>query len=170
MSIRLPKATAVALAIAASLVGRSPASADSLEPFMALLNGAQEAPPVPSPSTGVAFLTFNKDNANLCYAISYTPLSSNELVAHFHGPAAPGQTADVVKDISPSPSPFGSPKNGCVELDKQQTKDLRKGLWYINVHTDDHPTGEIRGQVLPVKGIKYKNVPPIESPSGAFVD
>jgi hypothetical protein len=28
--------------------------------------------------------------------------------------------------------------------------DLLAGLWYVNIHTDEHPGGEIRGQILPV--------------------
>lgn len=160
----------------------SPAAADTFDGvFIAQLNGAQEVPPVASPSTGVAFLTFNKDNSNLCYAISYSPLAGTEFVAHFHGPAVkgevagPGVSSTVRVDISPAPSPFGSPKQGCVVVsDKQQQKDLKAGLWYINIHTSGPPpastSGEIRGQVLPLK-VKYKNVPAIPaSPSGAFLD
>ena len=123
----------------------------------------------------MAFLTFNKDNSNLCYAISYTPLAGTEILAHFHGPAmkgdvaGPGVASPVLHNITlgtpPGPSPVGSPKQGCVVVsDKQQQKDLKNGLWYINVHTTGPPpastTGEIRGQVLPLK-IKYKNVPAI---------
>lgn len=161
----------LASSVLAVTLGVTPAAADTLEPFTAVLNGAQEVPPVPSPSQGVALLTFNKTNSALCYAISYSPLGGTETVAHFHGPAAPGQPAGVVKDITPSPSPVGSPKNGCVTVDdKNQVKELRKGLWYINVHSSIAPGGEIRGQVLPVKGVKYKDVPPIASPAGAFLD
>jgi len=145
-----------------------PAAADQLSTFTALLNGAQETPPVASPSQGVAFMTFNKDNSNLCYAISYSPLASTEILAHFHGPAAPGQAAPVLHNISPSPSPFGSPKHGCVVLTKDEIKLLKKGQLYINVHSTTAPNGEIRGQVLPEKP-KYK-APAIGSTSGAFLD
>jgi hypothetical protein len=168
MSARLCRSFVTSVAVAALWV--APVAADTLEPYTAVLNGAQETPPVPSPSQGVAFLTFNKTNSDLCYAISYSPLGGTELVAHFHGPAAPGQAADILHDITPSPSPVGSPKNGCVTLTKDQTKLLAKGLVYINVHSSIAPGGEIRGQVLPVKGVKYKNVDPIGSPSGAFTD
>ena len=32
-------------------------------------------------------------------------------------------------------------------LDDIQESDLLKGLWYINIHSDFAPLGEIRGQV-----------------------
>jgi CHRD domain len=193
--------TVLASSILATGLCVSPAAGDTFDTvFIAQLNGAQETPPTQSPSTGVAFLTFDKDNSNLCYAISYTPLAGTEILAHFHGPAmkgdvaGPGVASPVLHNITngtpPGPSPVGSPKQGCVVVsDKQQQKDLKNGLWYINVHTTGPPpasaTGEIRGQVLPLK-IKYKDVPAIAtstttpttstttttmaSPSGAFVD
>jgi len=194
--------TVLASSILATGLCVSPAAADTFDPvFIAQLHGAQETPPTQSPSTGVAFLTFNKDNSNLCYAISYTPLAGTEILAHFHGPAMKGDVAgpgvpspilhNITNGTPPGPSPVGSPKQGCVVVsDKQQQKDLKNGLWYINVHTTGPPpastSGEIRGQVLPLK-VKYKNVPAIAtstttpttstttttmggSPSGAFVD
>ncbi|HKA30829.1 MAG TPA: CHRD domain-containing protein [Candidatus Binatia bacterium] len=174
--------TVLASSILAVALWVGPAAADTFDTtFIAQINGAQETPPNSSPSTGVAFLTFNKDNSNLCYAISYTPLEGTEFLAHFHGPAAkgdlagPGIASPILHSIDPpGPSPIGSPKNGCVLVsDKQQVKDLKAGLWYINIHTmPNHPAGEVRGQVLPLK-IKYKNVPPIQpvaSPSGAFLN
>ncbi|HWP65762.1 MAG TPA: CHRD domain-containing protein [Candidatus Limnocylindria bacterium] len=159
----------LALSIAVVVLAHVPVKADTLEVFTAVLNGAQEVPPVDSPSQGVALVTLNKNTSAVCYALSYSPLAGTETVAHFHGPAAPGQAADVLVGITPSPSPVGSPKNGCVTFDKTGVKNLRKGLVYLNVHTSVAPTGEIRGQVLPAK-LKYKNVPPIASPSGAFVE
>ena len=32
-----------------------------------------------------------------CYRISYTPLAGTEILAHFRGPAAPGQNAAVTQ-------------------------------------------------------------------------
>lgn len=142
----------------AMLGSASAARADTLLPFTVLLNGAQETPPVSSPSQGVALVTYNTTQKMLCYALSYSPLSSPETVAHFHDPGAPTVPAPVVFPITPSPSPVGSPKDGCVgPLSKQQEKDLKKGLFYLNVHSEEHPAGEIRGQVLPEKG-KFQNV------------
>src|SRR5262245_63728075 len=187
MSVRFPHAfraitlsTVAISSLRATMVLVRPAAADTFYPvFIAQLNGAQETPPVASPSTGVAFLTFNKDTSNLCYAISYTPLAAIEILAHFHGPAMKGDVAgpgvaspvliNITNGVPPGPSPVGSPKQGCVVVsDKQQQKDLKNGLWYINIHTTGpppaNPTGEIRGQVLPLK-IKYKNVPPIATTS-----
>ena len=161
--------TRLVLSFALLLLWHAPVKADTLEAFTAVLNGAQETPPVHSPSQGVAFVTLDKDTSMVCYALSYSPLGGEETVAHFHGPGAPGQSADVLVGITPSPSPIGSPKQGCVPFDKASIKNLRKGLVYMNVHSSIAPLGEIRGQVMPNK-IKYKNVPPIASPSGAFVD
>jgi hypothetical protein len=164
------RATVLSAGILGGPLWVGPAVADTLTPFTAVLNGAQETPPVASPSQGVAFLTFNKHNSDLCYAISYSPLGGTETVAHFHGPGAPGQAAGILHDISPSPSPVGSPKDGCVSLSKDEAKLLKKGLIYINIHSSMAAAGEIRGQVLPTKGIKYKADPIGGSPSGAFLE
>jgi hypothetical protein len=159
-----------ALMLAAGLVAAAPAAADTLLPFTAVLNGAQETPPVASPSQGVAFLTLNKDTSQVCYAISFSPLGGTEILAHFHGPGAPGVAAGILHNISPAPSPFGSPKNGCITFSKADIKNLNKGLIYINIHSSIATAGEIRGQVLPTKGVRYPKVPPIGSASPAFLD
>jgi len=162
-------AQAIVLALVISGLSATPAAANTLLAFEVLMNGAQQNPPVASPSTGVALVLLDKTTNNVCYRISYTPLGGTELLAHFHGPAAPGQDAPVLVNITPSPSPVGSPKHGCVLFAKDQVKMLTKGLMYINVHTSIAPNGEIRGQVLPTK-VKYTKVPALASPSGAFVD
>jgi len=161
----------LALAVSAPLVvlQASPASGETLIPFTALLNGPQQVPPESSQSQGLAFVILVKETNQVCYRISYSPLSSTEVLAHFHGPAAPGQNANVLVNISPSPSPVGSPKHGCVAFTKDQAKLLTKGLLYINIHSMLRPSGEIRGQVLPDK-VKYKNVPAPASPGGAFLE
>jgi CHRD domain-containing protein len=146
-----------------------PAAADTLVAFDSVLNGAQETPPNNSPSTGVALVLLVKETNMVCYRLSYTPLGSAETVAHFHIDAAPGVASSQLVPITPSPSPVGSPKHGCVQFNKDQVKALTKGLVYLNVHTTTFPAGEIRGQVLPTK-IKYSKVTAPSSPSAAFLD
>lgn len=129
-----------------------------LLPFTAILTGGQEVPATGSKAFGVAFVTFDTDSKLLCYSINFTDdtLTGTETVAHFHAPAIPGEVADVLFPITPSPSPVGSPKNGCVgPLTLEQRRQLGRGLFYINIHSELFPGGEIRGQVLPVRGIRF---------------
>ena len=87
-----------------------PAAAETLVAYTAVLNGAQETPvPIESPSQGVALVLLVKETNKVCYRLSYSPLAGTEILAHFHGPAAPGTSAPVVVNLSPATSPFGSP-------------------------------------------------------------
>ena len=134
-----------------------PASAD--DTFIAVLNSGQEIqdPKPDSNALGNALMTFQKSTGLLCYSISFTPLAGTEIAAHFHAPASAGVNASILFFITPDPSPVGSPKTGCVgPLSKQEQKDLRGGLFYINVHSTDFPAGEIRGQVLRIKGARTR--------------
>jgi CHRD domain len=118
--------------------------------FTAVLTSGQEPPPNTNTSKafGVAFVTFNTDTGELCFSISYDEftLTSAETVAHFHAPAPPGVNAAVI-----IPLPPGSPKNGCVtpELTEDLKRELFRGLWYVNIHTEKNMGGEIRGQLIP---------------------
>ena len=130
--------------------------------FIAVLNSGQEIQPAKpnSNSLGTALLTLSTTTRLLCYSISYTDLLGPELAAHFHAPASAGQNADILFFISSpaaGPSPLGSPKTGCVgPLTRKQMRNLQRGLFYINVHSETFPAGEIRGQVLPIIGVKTR--------------
>ncbi len=119
--------------------------------FTAVLTSGQEPPPNTndSPAFGVAFVTFDLGSGALCFSISYeeSMLTSAETAAHFHAPAPPGANAPVVVPLPTA----GSPKNGCVtpDLTGDQRRALFEGRWYVNIHTANHPGGEIRGQVIP---------------------
>lgn len=65
----------------------------------------------------------------------------------FHGPAPVGQNAGVQVPIPKDE--LASPIKGSKELTDAQVTDLMGGKWYFNVHTKEHPAGEIRGQVMP---------------------
>jgi CHRD domain len=130
--------------------------------FIAVLNSGQEIQDTKPTSNalGTALLTLATRTRLLCYSISYTDLLATETAAHFHGPASAGQNADILFFISPppdGPSPLDSPKTGCVgPLTGKQMSNLKKGFFYINVQSETFPAGEIRGQVLPINGVKTR--------------
>jgi len=159
---------ALIMAAPLGMLRATPASAETLILFTSVLSGASENPPQPSPSQGVAEVLLVKETSMVCYRLSFSPLAGTEILAHFHGPAAPGTNAPILVNITPGPSPIGSPKHGCVQFTKDQVKDLNKGLLYLNVHSTVATGGEIRGQVVPTK-VKYTKATAPSSPSGAFL-
>ena len=102
---------------------------------------------VQRPFTAVLTLKGRK----LCLYMSYTGLSGPELAAHIHGPAGVGiqSQADVIKTLRGGAVKI--PGNGnCFLLDAAEAQDLSAGLWYIVVHTEQCPAGELRGQIFAV--------------------
>lgn len=63
---------------------------------------------------------------------------------HFHGPARAGTNADPIITLEDISGDF----DGTVELTLEQAVLLRSELLYLNIHSEAHPNGEIRGQVL----------------------
>ena len=112
--------------------------------FKANLNAASEVPPNDSMGTGNAEVTYDTTSKMLTWTINFSGLKGPATVAHFHGPADPGQNAGVAVLIGNNPT---SPAKGSATLNDQQAGDLMAGRWYINVHTAEHRGGEIRGQV-----------------------
>jgi hypothetical protein len=105
------------------------------------LKGSAEVPPSDSSGTGKADVTFDTDSKKLSWETTYSGLSGEPTAAHFHGPAEPGKNAGPVVDIS------GNVKQGSADLTAEQAADLQAGKWYLNIHTEKYPDGEIRGQV-----------------------
>src|SRR5579863_9136571 len=64
--------------------------------FTVPLSGAQSNPPVSTAGTGTANLTYDPATRVVTWSITYSGLSSPATMAHFHGPAAPGQNGPVI--------------------------------------------------------------------------
>ena len=111
--------------------------------FTATLNGAQETPPNNSTATGSAALLLSPDEKSARLSLSFSGLSSGETVAHVHGPAPPGVSAPPLVDL-----PAGQVSDFPITLTAAQVQDLKNGLVYINVHSLNFPSGEIRGQFV----------------------
>ncbi len=109
------------------------------------LSGAQEVPPATTAGTGTVTATFDKATSKLSYEVVYSGLSGPARAGHFHGPAAAGQNAGVASGFADATSPI----RGEVTLTAAQAADLLAGRWYVNIHTQRYPGGEIRAQVVP---------------------
>lgn len=120
-----------------------PMSANTVS-FNATLSSAAEVPPKTSPGTGMLSADLDKTTNVLKWKMSYSGLTGPATMAHLHGPAMPGVNAGVVV---PFPN-AASPSEGSATLTPTQVADLVAGKWYVNVHTQANPGGEIRGQVI----------------------
>ena len=131
----------VVLVAALAALSLGPSSSHAATNFVATIDGQQAGTPSNAEGTGSFVL---RDDGMLEFEISYSGLGSAEIAAHFHGPAQPGVNAGVT-----FPLPPGNPKVGEVgPLNQQQQADLLANLWYVNIHTNGFPGGEIRGQVV----------------------
>jgi hypothetical protein len=119
--------------------------------FSVALTGAQQVPPVTTPGSGTANLTYDAASRVLTWSVTYSGLSGPATMAHFHGPADAGKNGPVVVWISEHGATPASPITGQATLTPDQAAQFTAGQWYVNVHTKDHPGGEIRGQVVPPK-------------------
>lgn len=121
------------------------------ESFKVSLTGEQQVPPVQTTGTGTAELTYDPTTHMLKWVITYSGLSGPVTMAHFHGPASAGKNGPVQVWLMKKGSPVDSPIKGAATITPEQAKQFEAGEWYINVHTEAHPGGEIRAQVMPPK-------------------
>ncbi len=116
-----------------------------------VITGAQEVPPVITPGTGTVVGTYNDVTKQLSVTITFSGLVGTTTAGHYHGPAAPGISAGVAIGFTNIPlgvtSGSFSPSH---TLTAAQETQLLSGLWYVNIHTNFRPGGEIRGQMYPI--------------------
>jgi CHRD domain len=147
MTIRISRPFLVLAGLGLAL-GAAPSRA-AIESIQVPLTGASQVPAVKTPGTGVAELSYDPETRLLSWTVTYSGLSGPVTMAHFHGPAAKGKNGPVqlwlTKQVG---GPVESPIKGQATLTPEQAKELAAGEWYVNVHTQAHPAGEIRGQVV----------------------
>lgn len=124
----------------------------TLESFRVMLSGANERPrPITTDANGSAEFTFN--NGWIDYSITVSNLSSQPTAVHIHGPAPDSGTAPPIVTLTLSDSSesgevargtiTGTTEPG-ITLDSLKSL-MRSGAVYVNVHTKNHPNGEILG-------------------------
>ena len=100
-------------------------------------------------STGTATLTGTYDTLSkqLMYSINWTGLTGDVTVAHFHGPAAEGETASPLQDIPIITNGASGSTADTITASADLHSALMAGKVYYNLHTVAFPDGEIRAQV-----------------------
>jgi uncharacterized protein (TIGR03118 family) len=119
----------------------------SAKTFVASLNGAQEVPPKVTNGTGTGIVSLGADDTVGKASLFFTGLTSPANAAHIHGPGAPGVNAPVIFPIAVPAATTGQANDVAINLTAQQVQDLKGSLDYMNVHTNNNPNGEIRGQL-----------------------
>jgi hypothetical protein len=144
------RAMVVAACLTGIVVWTVPAQAAPVS-FKVALTGAQQVPPVQTAATGTANLSYDPATRMLTWSVAYSGLSGPATMAHFHGPAADGKNAPPTLWLSEKGAAVANPITGSATLTPEQAQQLMAGEWYVNVHTQANPNGEIRGQAMPPK-------------------
>ncbi|WP_428530828.1 CHRD domain-containing protein [Rhodopila sp.] len=113
--------------------------------YDAALTPASEVPPTKSTGSGEASVTLDTATHEISWDVTFKGFSSAVTAAHIHGPAAAGKNAGVVVPLGNAPT---SPIHGSKKLTSEQEQQLTAGMYYVNVHTKNNPSGAIRGQLM----------------------
>ncbi len=128
--------------------------------FTVKLSGKGEVPPKITKATGTAEFTLSSDAKTMTYKVGVKDIDKATM-AHIHQGKI-GENGPVVVTLFKAATPTG-PKSGVLAqgtitsdklegpLKGKQISDLVKliedGSAYTNVHTEQNPKGEIRGQI-----------------------
>ena len=152
----------VAVVSTAWLAIASPSPAETIQ-FSTDLKGSSQVPPTQISGTGTVTATYDTVTKRLSWKGSYSDLSGPATAAHIHGPAAASTNARLVFWISANIGQCSqgecrsggdakaqptSPFEGSAMLTDAQAAELINGMYYVNIHTNAYPRGEIRGQLL----------------------
>jgi hypothetical protein len=146
MSTIVVRNTLPALALAIGVVWHAPATAQT--PMAPAGNsGVFRADLKDATGKSHGTVTATLDKGVLSWTARYSGLSDKPSAAHFHGPAAPGQNADIQVNATN----LANPMTGLSALSDGQVVDLMANRWYFNIHTKKNPGGEARGQLVRVR-------------------
>ncbi len=157
----VPESLALSLAIilAAVLVavGGVDAGANGGRPFSVVLSGDQEVAPAigdkaSTPGadgvagSGVATLTLNPGQQEICYSFEVADIQLPAILAHIHRGLAGANGPVVVTFVPPGADGTSS---GCVAVDRTLVRDIIRNpeQFYVNVHTQEFDAGALRGQI-----------------------
>ena len=159
MSIRI-KGTIFAIAATLVVIGITSGLTNSAvaqeQKFVATLSGQEEVPPTTSQATGMAEVTVMGESAAE-YSVNATNIQG-VTAGHIHS-GKQGENGPIVVTLFKNDSPTNEvSETSSITADKlegpmagKQLTDLvtamSNGETYVNIHTEQNPNGEIRGQI-----------------------
>jgi hypothetical protein len=171
-----PSLAVALLATAFAIMPSADAQAGPIT-YTAVLNGANEAPPIASPGTGLATVAYDDVAHTLLVNATFQDLIGNTTAAHIHGPTAvagtgtagaatttpnfPGFPLGVTSGsysnqfdltLASSWNPTFITNNGgtAASAEAALAAAMAGGKAYFNIHSSFAPGGEIRGFLQPV--------------------
>ncbi|PTX48137.1 CHRD domain-containing protein [Melghirimyces profundicolus] len=128
--------------------------------FIAVLRGAEEVPPVRTRAFGITHLLVSRDKKRLFYVLKVRNIRrftqahihlgprgvNGPIVAFLFGFTTPGISVNkgVVSGTITADDLVGPLKGKTIA---DLVREMRRGNTYVNVHTEQNPDGEIRGQI-----------------------
>jgi hypothetical protein len=110
--------------------------------FNATLEGANEVPPTVSTAKGTAKLSYDKTTKIFTLTVTYSGLTPTSGHVHVGANDINGDVLYTFTNLT-SPITFTSPA-----LNSFQESLLMYNSFYVNLHSDLFPEGEIRGQLI----------------------
>ena len=155
----------LAIAALAVFVLTAPAAHSQTEDFFAKLIGSREVPPVNT--AGTADFQMTNQNGNITFSLNFSGLSSSLTLAHLHfaptkvsggvmiflcggggQPDCPAVTEGTITGTITAANVTGPTTQGIDVGDLDSALEaVRAQLSYVNMHTTNFASGEIRGQV-----------------------
>ncbi|MBV9178084.1 MAG: CHRD domain-containing protein [Nitrososphaeraceae archaeon] len=151
------------LAAASAAVTTGGGKSTTQKAFTATMTGSEEVPPKNTKATGTATFVSSTDGSSVSYQIHVANIKGVTM-AHIHSGAI-GKNGPVVVTLFKSASPTGT-MNRVFPILSQGTitsanlegplkgktisdliRLMKDGTAYANVHTQQNPKGEIRGQI-----------------------
>ena len=138
--IRIQNSGVVAALAVSMMFAAATAQAEMMK-FTTEMTGTAQVPPNDSAATGTAEVTLDTEAKTVTWVYSHKGLSGDMTAAHIHGPATATEAAAPVIDTT------GETMEGSAPITDAQAAELMAGMYYLNVHTEKFPDGEIRGQL-----------------------
>ena len=138
--IRIQNSGVVAALAVSMMFAAATAQAEMMK-FTTEMTGTAQVPPNDSAATGTAEVTLDTEAKTVTWVYTHEGLSGDMTASHIHGAATATEAAGPVIDTT------GETMEGSAPITDAQVADLKAGMYYLNVHTEKFPDGEIRGQL-----------------------
>jgi hypothetical protein len=114
--------------------------------FVAEMSADEQSAYTESQGRARAEFTLDRATLRLSWTLTYAGITSAPLGAAIHGPQSPGGNAGVLIDMGDKN--MHSPLKGSAVLTDGQLEYLLTGRSYVNLRTEKHRLGELRGQIV----------------------